>query len=319
MILLDISGTIYGAIHVDLGRGEVDVNPKYLRHLILNSLRHYNQLFREEYGEMVICTDGSSWRKSKFPLYKYERSMSRQDDDNDWDSIFKTVTQILEDIEMHFPFKVVSQINSEADDIIGVLARDSQEKTLVISNDKDLGALTKLANVSQWRPQIANRNNDHKAGFVQLSCDEARRFEFDLIVSGDKSDGIPNIKCGDTFFKDQYEARIRGEKVQRAPAITQKFKQELWDIFNVNPATLRAHLGEEMGKNFLRNWNLICLTNTPEDIVEDIRYQYSKATSGNEMKALTYMIDNNMNLLAKHVADFRPNKLKPSNTIFGEQ
>ena len=54
-----------------------------IRHFILNSLRMHNEKYRDQYGKMVICADGGSWRKDYFPQYKANRKKGREEDTKD--------------------------------------------------------------------------------------------------------------------------------------------------------------------------------------------------------------------------------------------
>ena len=50
-------------------RGKADVKPnkEMIRFMVLNSLRGINVKFKDEYGEMVLCSDARDpWRKDFF-------------------------------------------------------------------------------------------------------------------------------------------------------------------------------------------------------------------------------------------------------------
>ena len=65
-------------------------NEDMIRHMVLNSIRMYNKKYRDQYGQMVICCDGSNyWRKEFFPNYKGARKKKREDDSLDWPEIFR--------------------------------------------------------------------------------------------------------------------------------------------------------------------------------------------------------------------------------------
>ena len=62
MIIID-----YNAIAIaNIITQKLDVQEDMIRHMILNSIRMYNKKFRKEYGEMVIATDSSNWRRDAF-------------------------------------------------------------------------------------------------------------------------------------------------------------------------------------------------------------------------------------------------------------
>ena len=64
MILLD-----YNAIAIsNVVTQKLDVDENLVRHMILNSIRMYRSRHRQQYGEIVICTDGfKNWRRQAFP------------------------------------------------------------------------------------------------------------------------------------------------------------------------------------------------------------------------------------------------------------
>ena len=297
MILVDLSGIIFSALHVDIAGG-AEPHKEYIRHLTLNSLRSYNIRLREEFGEMFIIMDSNSWRLQEYEYYKWVRRHTRGNDNNDWDVIFEYLKEIQDELREHFPFPVLQIKDAEADDIIGILATAADEPTCIVSNDKDFVALTSNKYVKQLRPL------DKK--FYTVPC--ARRFELDLILSGDRADGIPNVRCPDDFLKAQQLQKDAGEKPMRAPGITAKFKQEAWEIFESDvPKAFEDFLGEEMHTRYLRNKKLISFSEIPEYIVEQTNEAFANVERNNVMKTLNFMISKRMNIMAKCIADFKPN------------
>ena len=52
-----------------MNKGELD--EEMVRHMILNSIRGYRTMFKEDYGEIVLTYDSRAyWRKQVFPQYK---------------------------------------------------------------------------------------------------------------------------------------------------------------------------------------------------------------------------------------------------------
>ena len=127
-----------------------EVKEDMVRHMVLNSLRSYRTKFYKEYGELVICYDGRNyWRKEIFPYYKQNRKKSRESSNLDWDSIFKTLNKIREEIKDNFPYKTIEVMNAEADDIIASLVFNMSKNplpkdVLIISSDKDFFQLQKF-------------------------------------------------------------------------------------------------------------------------------------------------------------------------------
>ena len=66
-----------------------------VRHMVLNSIRMYNQKFKQEYGEMIIaCDNRKYWRREVYPYYKANRKKARDASDLDWNAIFDAMSKI---------------------------------------------------------------------------------------------------------------------------------------------------------------------------------------------------------------------------------
>ena len=118
MILLDFSNIIVSSIMVaSRVPDEERFSENFIRHLVLNSIRSYRKKYHEKYGEVVICTDYlSSWRKDAFPYYKAHRKVQRekqQKEGVDWKALFEIIAKIIEELEDHFPYKVVQITHAE--------------------------------------------------------------------------------------------------------------------------------------------------------------------------------------------------------------
>lgn len=305
MILLDFSGTIFAALYVDLKEGATP-NVDYIRHICLNTLRTYNRQFRHKYGEMVVCFDSRSWRELEFKYYKYSRKHNRVDDGYNWDEIYKMFSDIQQEMTENMPYKTVQALGAEGDDIISIMAKNATEPVLIVSNDKDFPQLMVHKHIHQYRPCVKTMNE----------IEDPERFLFDMLIAGDKEDGIPNIKCSDDFFKQQIIDKSDGNKPKRAPAITQKFKDELWDIYSENKDKFYDYLKQNsMLDNFKRNNKLINLVddeNIPDMILSNINKSVDAAKNNSDMKMIRYFQKHKLQLLSRCIEDFSINKLKPT-------
>ncbi|AUS02017.1 5'-3' exonuclease [Vibrio phage 3.058.O._10N.286.46.B8] len=333
-IILDVSGTMYAALHVDLVGG-AQPQLAYIRHLVLNSILFTNKKFKDEYGELIIAFDNSSWRKRFFPNYKWVRYNGLEDDGNDWEYIHQCMEKISADIMEHFPYPCVRVKYAEGDDVIGVLTDKFTamgEKVMIVSGDKDMVMKTKHSLCQQYRPVQR----------IMYEVDNPVKHEFDLIIKGDKADGIPNIFCDDDFYKNQYMVKQRGEKTPRAPSVSKKLLDDFWGTVYNKPHSeddIKMYLdkvSEEFNAkqekkatkdklpvppkvdtytNFCRNRKLISLNEIPDVIRDAVLTSYNTAGRNGIMKTLGYMQQNNMHILAKEIKGFEP-KFKPHNSIF---
>lgn len=305
MILLDYSAVgianIMRAIKKD---GEI-LTEGFALHMILNSIRRANKMFRKEFGTMVVCCDNrSNWRDWAFDFYKWKRKNDKKDSDIDWDLVYACLDYTKKELEIGFPYLVLEEYNAEADDIIGALARystDNQKPTVVVSNDKDfIGSHSEF--VCQYRPveQAFVRNENPK------------RFLKELIIRGDSDDGVPNIKSQDDIFT------IDGK---RQRSIFQK-ELDIWldDEYNTFLEELdikfKKVYEKELKKdkkavkvvpsvNFVRNTKLIDLTNTPDEIVDNVILKFQKGRQrANKPKMTKFFMKHKLRYLHEKMNDF---------------
>ena len=278
MILLD-----YNAIAIsNVVTQKLDVDENLVRHMILNSIRMYRSRHRQQYGEIVICTDGfKNWRRQAFPPYKHKRKDARKESKMDWNELFRITNLVLEEIKENMPYKVVEVEEVEADDIIGVLCEDSQEfgrggNILIVSSDKDFVQLQKYNNVSQYSPM--------KKKMIKEPLPRKQLME--LILKGDTSDGVPNVLSGDQVFV---------EGIRQTP-----LRQKVIDQLINDPKCM----GDEIYRNYLRNKKLIDLSETPQPLKEKIinNYESQNPTSGKNV--LKYLMEKRCKLLIESVGDF---------------
>ena len=189
---------------MSMGKDQSEVDIDMVRHMILNSLRMYRSKYHEEYGELVLCCDGRhSWRREHFPLYKAGRRSGRDADSKDWSQIFETLDTIKSELKEFFPYKYIQIDEAEADDIIGVLARQSgTEKVMIISGDKDFIQLQIYKNVKQYSP-ITKK--------LIVDKDPAKYLK-EHIMRGDGTDGIPNFLSVDNSIVDKIRQKALSKK-----------------------------------------------------------------------------------------------------------
>ena len=278
MILVDLSQLLVASTFVSMKKTETEVDIKKLRHLILNSLRMYRKKYANEFGELVICCDGSlSWRREIFPNYKAGRKTGREKSFLDWDQIFKTFNQLKEELKDNFPYQVIQVDTAEADDIIGTLVlleRKDGERTLIISSDKDFIQLQREENVFQYSP-IAKK---------LLNGIDPIKYLKEHILRGDKSDGIPNVLSNDNCI-------ING--VRQAP-LTKK-NIELWK---------NGSLPREHHNRHERNTELIDLRYTPQHLQNEILEQKHQEVRGSRNMLPAYFKEHNLDILLKSIGDF---------------
>lgn len=284
MILVDMNQISLASVMMHLNMTKRDsVEPGMVRHMILNSLRNYRQMFSEEYGEFIICYDSKHyWRRDVFPEYKAGRKKSRETSSHDWDDIFNFLNAFKQEMIDYMPYKVLEVYGAEADDIIATLCHEFEYdhgKTLILSGDKDFIQLQKYKNVTQYSP-ITKK-------FIE--GDDPQRFLSEHILRGDSSDGIPNVLSPDNTFVDGLRQRPLSKR-----------KVATW-IDNEIEDSLP---NDEALRNYQRNEKLIDLSKSPDNLFTDIIKEYQNTPEGDRSKLLNYFIEKRLNEHLENIGDF---------------
>lgn len=278
MIIIDYNQVAIANLMEQIGSSKEPVDEPLVRHMILNTIRANMRKFKEEYGKNIIiaCDSRKYWRRDIFPFYKHARKKSRSSSGHDWTSIFEALGNVREELKEFSPYKVIQLDGAEADDVIGVLVKGVSvtEKVLILSSDKDFIQLQTNPNVKQYSPSMKKwiKASDPR---IQLA---------ELIITGDKDDGVPNILSGDNFL---------AEGIRQKP-ITKKFMEEF------SPLTMTG----EVERNWKRNRTLIDLNYVPEQLKTDILNTYETTVPANRQKFMNYMIAKRLKNLLEVIDEF---------------
>ena len=279
MIIIDMNQISLANVMMNFHMNKSDeLEEDMVRHMILNSIRMYRTMFKEEYGEVVLTYDSRyQWRRDIFPQYKQNRRKGRETDSKDWEKIFGLLNAIKSEFKEILPYKFVEVYGAEADDIIGTLCREYQDqKTMIISGDKDFIQLQKYDNVSQYSPITKKMVNGHNPDtYIKTH-----------ILKGDSSDGVPNVLSPDHTFVEGLRQRPLSKK-----------KIEAW-------IKSETGMSDEVKRNYQRNQKLIDLDNTPKDLQQSILDTFNEAPCGDRSKILTYFIENKLKELTDSIGDF---------------
>ena len=284
MILVDMNQISLASVMMHLNitkRTSVDMG--MVRHMILNSLRMYRQMFNEEYGELVICYDSKHyWRRDYYPEYKASRKKTRDSSGHDWDDIFEFLNMMKEEIKDNFPYKVLEVYGAEADDIIATLCHELEfdnGKTLILSGDKDFVQLQKYKNVSQYSPITKKFVNGI----------DPNEYLYEHVLKGDTGDGVPNVLSPDNTFVDG---------LRQKPLSKKKITE--W----AGPMCEQMLPNDEVKRNYQRNKKLIDLTESPNELFIECKKAYDDAPEGDRSKLLNYFIKNRLQELMSNIGDF---------------
>ena len=285
MILVDMNQISVASVMMHLNMNKTTKpDENMVRHMILNSLRMYRTRFHNEYGELVLCYDSKHyWRRDYFPEYKAGRKKSREESDHDWAAIFECLNKIKDELKEFFPYKFLEIYGAEADDIIAALCVEFEydnDKTLILSGDKDFIQLQKFRNVSQYSP-ITKRliNGGDPDGYL-----------IEHILKGDVSDGVPNVLSPDHTFTEGLRQHPLGKK-----------KIAEWN----NQERLEDCLpSDEVKRNYQRNKKLIDLSESPAELFSECIKAYYEAPEGDRSKLLNYFIQKRLRNLTDSIGEF---------------
>jgi hypothetical protein len=283
MIILDLSQVMLSNIMVQLGNHtNAKVDEGMVRHMVLNSIRMYKTKFGPDFGEFVIACDNKNyWRRQLFPYYKANRKKSQAESELDWKAIFECLGKIRAELKEFFPYRVIDVESAEADDVIGTLCQEfgnTNEKILILSGDKDFQQLQQYINVQQYDPVRKKK----------IICNDPERFLLEHIIKGDSGDGIPNILSDDNSF-------VVGK---RQSPVTQKKLDTLAAL------NLDGKYDHPNFRNYIRNKQLIDLTQIPANVRQNILESYTSQGGKKSPNLLNYFIVNRLRNLTDSIGDF---------------
>jgi len=280
MILFDFNQIVISNLMEQIGSSKKPVEEDLVRHMILNSIRSNIKKFKD-YGEVIIACDNKKyWRRDVFPFYKGNRKKSRDSSGHDWASIFECMNKVRSELKEFAPYKVIDIEGAEADDIIGVLVQhySEKEKVIILSSDKDFVQLQTNPNVQQYSPSMKK--------FIKT--DNAADQLKELIINGDKGDGVPNILSGDNFIVDGI----------RQKSITKVKMNEMMGMI------IPLHGNDELKRNWARNKQLIDLSEIPQSLVKTIISRYEEVKPATKQQFMNYMIANRLVNLLEALDEF---------------
>ena len=274
--LVDFSQIVIGSFMMASKFSDADIDT--VRPAVLNTLRIYRTKFVSEFGELILCCDDrKTWRKDIFPNYKASRKKTRAATSIDWEKLYECLNQLKEEFTEWFPYKLIQVEKAEADDVIALLVGLINERSLILSSDKDFVQLHQF-NVRQYSPI----QKKFVEGDPKWSLHEK-------IIKGDVGDGVPNIMSDDNVFVDEG---------RRQKPITKK-KVDAW--YELKPD---MYCSSEMLRNYNRNKQLVDLGEVPESIRINITKRFETTTVGDRKRLLTYFINHRLKNLTESLSEF---------------
>jgi len=266
-----------------------------IKHIALNQLLALKKRFG---GRVILCCDGRNyWRKTEFQWYKGHRKHHRDAMGLNWEIVFETLNELIDELGDIFPYIVLKLEQAEADDIIACLVKyfdkhelvntgliEEPDSIVISSTDNDFQQLQKYRNVTQW-------NNVMKKKVV---CKNPSQFLIEHICCGDSGDNIPSIVNGDIWAED----RANNISTRAKPFKTARLE----DFYSKG---YDACLDEIEQRNYKRNEKLIDFDSIPQKVYNDIVSAYENYNiKGTKAKVFNYLNAHRMKLLLNSAADF---------------
>jgi hypothetical protein len=290
MQILDLHQVMLASMFVQIGNSKnAEADEGLIRHMVLNSIRAYNQKFKSKYGELVIACDSRYyWRKDVFPYYKANRKKNRDESPLDWEVIFKALHNIRDELKEYFPYRIIEVGGAEADDIIATLCfeygMNFGQRILIISGDKDFVQLHNHPAVDQFNPILKK--------WVKHNSPEAYLKEH--VIKGDTGDGVPNVLSNDDVL-------VRG--VRQATMTAGRLEALLKEDYEAD-CLKKVISPETLQRNLARNRLLINMSEIPQRIQDEILASFN-AQEGKPRKDLfNYFVKFKLKNLMEAIGDF---------------
>lgn len=250
MILLDFNQIAISTIISELNKGS-----KHYVEAVVNYVDDLKDSF-SDYGDIVICSDGQApWRKLYFPNYKKNRKKAKAKSKLDWDVIHGGMDSAF--WELKHDYQCMKLDACEADDIIAwfcmelrvnpkELGFDATPDTVIVASDKDFIQLH-CKEIKQYDP----RTNDW------VKHVSPGTFLTDLILYGDRGDGIPNVLSDINCLVDH---------VRQRPMTKNRYHN-----------LMENGITPEIRERYIENRTLIDFRCIPENILRKISYAYKEA------------------------------------------
>ena len=332
MILFDFSAVmhqaIFAAVKMKHPRKE---NGKFItadfidlvKYIILEKIFDVQNNF-PNYKNFTICLDYThkgNWRSKVYSNYKSSRKKSRSESEINYTEVFGELNKFIDFLKFHSPYRVVSVMSAEADDVILCLAQEfaHAEPVLIISSDKDMIQAQTFGDVKQY--SLLTKK------FITCetkNCPNIQTWLIEHVILGDVCDEVPRV-VDEVEFSPEFKAWLnqRGTNVtprtfytiedKTREALISQFEQAMSDQTEIfkkprfGITTLRKKV-KEFGSldawldsdpilrdHFNRNRKLVLAEGIPGEIRKAILDEFSKAPIDADFKEFkTWMYDNHL-------------------------
>lgn len=293
--------------------------PSQFKANVLTNLTEIFKKYVDKNTEIIICLDGRDcWRKEAFPNYKVKRSKVKVEDNRDWDLIYKTNNEFIEELKTNgFPFIIAEHEKCEADDLVAILAKEKSKSSdvIIISSDKDFTPLQISSSITQFSrdgKEIKPKMTDDIYGQPNPHLEAEIMY-----LIGDSDDGIPNVFNTDYQYVADNLVKMNAKEItQTKQTVAQLAENHYNDIKDKELDDVDSILSFSFGKvtaakllagdekvikkwgtideiksmrNYRRNRKLIDLNLVPERLVEIVLDNLDDQILVSESSMMTYI------------------------------
>jgi hypothetical protein len=218
----------------------------------------------EDYKITLLFAKDSKtiWRKNIFKEYKDHRKAIRDVSPVDFKIVYQVFDRVWDIMKDALPYRFISVLNAEIDDIIAEAITQEHEKwdcIQIYSSDEDFIQLMKYSNVEIYNPRICKFVKDV----------DSKYFLFEKVIKGCAGDNVPCI-YSDT--RTERQKSIREAQLKEWYNDKQKFK----DFITLTDSKVK--------KNYIRNRQLVDLSLIPDNIKIYIDKELIKNTQEFDMR-----------------------------------
>ena len=238
-LIVDLSNIVY-ATHYTVLKKNSDFSQDFLLFKVIQNIKYYINEFKVD-GVLIACDSPRVWRKEIYSNYKGDRNHEK-------DPYYPEVKQVMIDIKNFYnnytSIPAISVERCEADDIIAEIVRANENKSIILSSDRDFIQLI------NDRVRLFSPSQD-----VERTCEDTDYELFEKCIRGDKGDNIfsayPQVRK--TVLEKAWENKKEGND---------------YDYINIMETVNKR--GERVGDVFDFNKKLIDLNKQPPYIKDAI-------------------------------------------------
>jgi 5'-3' exonuclease len=238
-------------------------------HILFSSMNYVSKKFG---GHVIIASEGRSWRKDVYPIYKENRKIlaeqSTQTDIQELRAMYDALDDTLEFFRQKTNCTVLQHPEMEADDLIAAWVQKHNDKNhVIVSSDSDFLQLIK-PNVEIYNGITNNLITldgyfDNKGNLLKETPDPEWTL-FQKCMRGDSSDNVKSAYPG---------VRTKGtkNKIGLIDAFADRNKKGFaWNNLMLQRWVDHDNNEHKVIDKYLENKQLIDLTNQPKNIREKL-------------------------------------------------